>query len=135
MVDTSIANGDGIREFIGSMADVKDNVLGSDGNQVVEVRFDEVQVIEPNGHDPLHHDSIIARVKESKVKGSLNHRMVVEWETFANTKLPDDLVLVPGVIDSTTNFVEHPKLVAERICRFANIVAAENGGGCFRQVV
>jgi 5-methyltetrahydropteroyltriglutamate--homocysteine methyltransferase len=40
-------------------------------------------------------------------------------------ELPEDLILVPGVLDSTTNFVEHPKLVAERICRFADIVGRE----------
>ena len=39
--------------------------------------------------------------------------------------LPDDKILVPGVLDSTTNFVEHPRLVAERICRFADIVGRE----------
>jgi 5-methyltetrahydropteroyltriglutamate--homocysteine methyltransferase len=54
-----------------------------------------------------------------------NPRHAHEWEVFANTDLPDDLILVPGVIDSTTNFVEHPKLVAERLCRFADIVGKE----------
>jgi len=39
--------------------------------------------------------------------------------------VPADKVLVPGVIDSTTNFVEHPRLVAERIERFAGIFGAE----------
>ena len=38
---------------------------------------------------------------------------------------PHDKVLIPGVIDSVTNFVEHPDLVAERICRFADIVGRE----------
>jgi 5-methyltetrahydropteroyltriglutamate--homocysteine methyltransferase len=56
---------------------------------------------------------------------SSNPRHAHEWETFANTDLPGDLILVPGVIDSTTNFVEHPKLVAERICRFADIVGRD----------
>jgi 5-methyltetrahydropteroyltriglutamate--homocysteine methyltransferase len=40
--------------------------------------------------------------------------------------LPDGKVLVPGVIDSVTNFVEHPALVAERIARYASVVGAEN---------
>jgi 5-methyltetrahydropteroyltriglutamate--homocysteine methyltransferase len=40
-------------------------------------------------------------------------------------KVPDDYVLVPGCLDSTTNFVEHPELVAERIGRFVGIVGAE----------
>ena len=48
-----------------------------------------------------------------------------EWTTFRDAELPDDLILIPGVIDSTTNFIEHPELVAERICRFADIVGRE----------
>jgi 5-methyltetrahydropteroyltriglutamate--homocysteine methyltransferase len=44
---------------------------------------------------------------------------------FADADLPEDLVLIPGVIDSTTNFIEHPRLVAERIGRFADIVGRE----------
>lgn len=43
-----------------------------------------------------------------------------------NAKLPDDKVLLPGVIDSITNFVKHPELVAQRICRFADIVGRES---------
>ena len=44
---------------------------------------------------------------------------------FAEAELPEDLLLIPGVIDSTTNFVEHPALVAERLQRFAQIVGRE----------
>ena len=56
-----------------------------------------------------------------------NPRHGHEWTVFAERRaeIPDDTVLVPGVIDSTTNFVEHPELVAERIARFAGIVGAE----------
>lgn len=56
---------------------------------------------------------------------SANPRHAHEWTVFRDTKLPDDKVLVPGVIDSTTNFIEHPLLVAERIGRFVGIVGAE----------
>ncbi|MCY3987485.1 MAG: cobalamin-independent methionine synthase II family protein [Gammaproteobacteria bacterium] len=56
---------------------------------------------------------------------SSNPRHAHEWTVFAEAQLPDDKVLVPGVLDSTTNFVEHPRLVAERICRFAAIVGRE----------
>jgi len=56
---------------------------------------------------------------------SSNPRHAHEWTVFADADLPDDLVLIPGVIDSTTNFIEHPKLVAERIGRFADIVGRE----------
>ena len=44
---------------------------------------------------------------------------------FAQADIPEDKILVPGVIDSTTNFVEHPRLVAQRITRFADIVGRE----------
>ncbi len=56
---------------------------------------------------------------------SANPRHAHEWEVFASADLPDDKILVPGVIDSTTNFIEHPKLIAERIGRFADIVGRE----------
>ncbi|MCB1597308.1 MAG: cobalamin-independent methionine synthase II family protein [Gammaproteobacteria bacterium] len=56
---------------------------------------------------------------------SANPRHAHEWTVFRDTKLPDDKVLVPGVIDSTTNFIEHPLLVAERIGRFVGIVGME----------
>jgi 5-methyltetrahydropteroyltriglutamate--homocysteine methyltransferase len=54
-----------------------------------------------------------------------NPRHAHEWVDWKAVKLPDDYVLIPGVIDSTTNFVEHPELVAERIMRFTDIVGAE----------
>jgi 5-methyltetrahydropteroyltriglutamate--homocysteine methyltransferase len=54
-----------------------------------------------------------------------NPRHAHEWSYWKDNKLPDDKVLVPGVIDSTNNFVEHPVLVAQRICRFADIVGRE----------
>lgn len=54
-----------------------------------------------------------------------NPRHEHEWEDLAEIDIPDDKVLIPGVIDSTTNFVEHPRLVAQRICRYANIVGRE----------
>lgn len=54
-----------------------------------------------------------------------NPRHAHEWTVFRDATIPDDKILVPGVIDSTTNFIEHPLLVAERICRFADIVGPE----------
>ncbi|MDA8002083.1 MAG: cobalamin-independent methionine synthase II family protein [Alphaproteobacteria bacterium] len=55
-----------------------------------------------------------------------NPRHAHEWRTFRERRreIPDDRVLVPGVIDTTTNFVEHPRLVAERLARFVEIVGA-----------
>ncbi len=54
-----------------------------------------------------------------------NPRHAHEWTVFAERGVPEDKVLIPGVIDSVSNFVEHPALVAERICRFADIVGRE----------
>ena len=53
-----------------------------------------------------------------------NPRHAHEWEVFANRKaeIPEDKILIPGVIDSTTNFIEHPRLVAQRLERFVDIV-------------
>jgi 5-methyltetrahydropteroyltriglutamate--homocysteine methyltransferase len=86
-----------------------------------------------NYEGPHHHDAPMELVLPVALRANVgallfessNPRHAHEWETFANIKLPDDLILVPGVIDSTTNFVEHPKLVAERICRFADIVGRD----------
>ena len=56
-----------------------------------------------------------------------NPRHAHEWTVFRDraSEITDDKVLVPGVVDTTTNFVEHPELVAERIARFVGIVGAE----------
>ena len=56
-----------------------------------------------------------------------NPRHAHEWTVFRDRKseIPDDKILVPGVVDTTTNFVEHPELVAERIKRFVDIVGAD----------
>ncbi|MCH9696449.1 MAG: cobalamin-independent methionine synthase II family protein [Gammaproteobacteria bacterium] len=86
-----------------------------------------------NYEGPHHHDAPMDLVLPIALRANVgallfessNPRHAHEWEVFANAELPDDLILVPGVIDSTTNFVEHPKLVAERICRFADIVGRE----------
>jgi len=54
-----------------------------------------------------------------------NPRHAHEWVVWRAARLPDDKVLIPGVLDSSTNFVEHPELVAQRICTFADIVGRE----------
>jgi len=55
-----------------------------------------------------------------------NPRHAHEWKVWQDVKLPDGKVLIPGVIDSVTNFVEHPELVADRILTYARIVGREN---------
>ena len=56
-----------------------------------------------------------------------NPRHAHEWEVFKNRKseIPDNKILVPGVVDTTTNFIEHPELVRQRIERFINIVGED----------
>ena len=86
-----------------------------------------------NYEGPHHHDAPMEMVLPIALRANIgallfessNPRHAHEWTVFAEADLPDDLILIPGVIDSTTNFVEHPKLVAERICRFADIVGRE----------
>jgi 5-methyltetrahydropteroyltriglutamate--homocysteine methyltransferase len=54
-----------------------------------------------------------------------NPRHAHEWAVWKEVKLPDEKILLPGVIDTSTNYVEHPALVAERIVRFAEVVGRE----------
>ncbi len=54
-----------------------------------------------------------------------NPRHAHEWTVWRDIALPEHKVLMPGVIDTSTNYVEHPEYVAERICRFADIVGRE----------
>jgi 5-methyltetrahydropteroyltriglutamate--homocysteine methyltransferase len=54
-----------------------------------------------------------------------NPRHEHEWAVFREVKLPDDKILIPGVLDSTTNFIEHPELVAQRLVRYAEVVGRE----------
>ena len=54
-----------------------------------------------------------------------NPRHEHEWQIWENVKLPDDKVLVPGIIASSSNYVEHPTLVSQRILRYANLLGRE----------
>jgi 5-methyltetrahydropteroyltriglutamate--homocysteine methyltransferase len=88
-----------------------------------------------NYEGPHHKDvaleTILPTVLRAKPQGLLfeasNPRHAHEWETIEAFKhrIPDDKVLIPGVLDSTTNFVEHPRLVAQRLQRYADIVGRE----------
>jgi 5-methyltetrahydropteroyltriglutamate--homocysteine methyltransferase len=55
-----------------------------------------------------------------------NPRHEHEWAIFEDIKLPDGKVLIPGVLDTTTNYIEHPELVAQRLVRYAQLVGREN---------
>ena len=86
-----------------------------------------------NYEGPHDHDipvgkimSIILRAKPSAIQfEASNPRHAHEWKDWGAAALPDDKVLIPGVLDSTSNFVEHPELVAQRIEAFAAIVGRE----------
>jgi 5-methyltetrahydropteroyltriglutamate--homocysteine methyltransferase len=82
----------------------------------------------PHNHDiPL--ETIAASVLKAKPKYILlegaNPRHAHEFGVFEKVALPDDKVLVPGVIDSTSNFIEHPDVVANRLIAYANVVGKE----------
>ena len=76
-------------------------------------------------------DKVFSTLMSAKAKYLLfetsNPRHAHEWTVFRDRKseIPDNKVLVPGVVDTTTNFIEHPELVAQRINRFADIVGPD----------
>jgi 5-methyltetrahydropteroyltriglutamate--homocysteine methyltransferase len=86
-----------------------------------------------NYEGPHTHDVDLADVLPTILQANVealsieaaNPRHEHEWRVFKDIPLPQDTVLMPGVIDSTTNFVEHPRLVADRIERFAELVPKE----------
>ena len=55
-----------------------------------------------------------------------NPRHGHEWKVWREVELPEDKIIIPGVIDSTSNFVEHPELVADRILQYAGVAGAGN---------
>jgi 5-methyltetrahydropteroyltriglutamate--homocysteine methyltransferase len=86
-----------------------------------------------NGATPHHYDvplgDIVDLILEARPAGlsfeGANPRHAHEWKVWETTALPEGKYLIPGVIDSTTNFIEHPELVAERVLRFASVVGPE----------
>jgi 5-methyltetrahydropteroyltriglutamate--homocysteine methyltransferase len=83
---------------------------------------------------PRNHDvalaSIVDLLFKAKASGisfmAANGAHEHEWKVWQSTKLPADTVIIPGVIDNTTNTIEHPEAVADRIVRFAELVGREN---------
>ena len=86
-----------------------------------------------NYEGPHTHDIPLAKVADVCFKArpqafsfeGANPRHEHEWEDLKSIRIPDDKILIPGVIDSTTNFVEHPRLVAQRIGHYTDIVGRE----------
>jgi 5-methyltetrahydropteroyltriglutamate--homocysteine methyltransferase len=54
-----------------------------------------------------------------------NPRHEHEWTVFEDFRLPDEKAIIPGVLDSTTNYIEHPELIAQRLERYARLVGQE----------
>ena len=70
---------------------------------------------------------IVFRARPSAIAlEAANPRHAHEWQLFESVKLPEGKMLIPGVIETKSNFVEHPELVAQRIGRYANLVGREN---------
>ena len=86
-----------------------------------------------NYEGPHDHDIALEKVIGTILKArptqllfeGANPRHEHEWTVWRDAKLPDDTVLVPGLIDSCSNYVEHPELIAQRIERYAAIVGAD----------
>lgn len=86
-----------------------------------------------NYESPHHRDVDLADIVDivlgARPRGVLleaaNPRHAHEWRVFADRPLPEDKVLVPGVIDTCSNYIEHPDLVAERLVRYAETVGLE----------
>lgn len=86
-----------------------------------------------NYEGPHHHDVPLADIIDIALAArpsglsfeASNPRHAHEWRVFERVKLPAGKVIIPGVLDSTTNFIEHPELIAERISRYARLVGRE----------
>jgi len=82
----------------------------------------------PHDHD-IPVDRIMSIILKAKPAGILfeaaNARHEHEWVNWRDAKLPEDKILIPGTLDSCSNYVEHPELVAQRIERYAEIVGKE----------
>lgn len=82
----------------------------------------------PHDHD-IALEKILALVVKAKPAGILfeaaNPRHRHEWAVWRDARLPDDKVLIPGCVASTSNYVEHPRLIAEQLCQYAAIVGRE----------
>jgi 5-methyltetrahydropteroyltriglutamate--homocysteine methyltransferase len=87
-----------------------------------------------NYEGPHHFDVALADIIDVALEAhacglsieAANPRHEHEWRVFEQVRLPPGRILIPGVIDSKTNYIEHPQLVAERIGRYARIVGPEN---------
>jgi 5-methyltetrahydropteroyltriglutamate--homocysteine methyltransferase len=112
-------------------------------NMSIDALNDAIEGIDPdrirlhvcwgNYPGPHHHDVALSELVETVFRANVrvisfeaaNPRHAHEWEVFEDVRLPDGKVIMPGVIDVTTNRVEHPRLIAQRLERFAGLVGAD----------
>jgi 5-methyltetrahydropteroyltriglutamate--homocysteine methyltransferase len=122
---------DGMAEFRGAVAqriEALNHAL--DGIPEDRVRF---HVCWGNGERPHTSDVALRDIVDLVLQvhagaysvEAANPRHAHEWEVWEQTKLPDGKVLIPGVVDSLTNFVEHPALIEQRIARYARLLGRE----------
>jgi len=120
-----------VEEFV-KLASVHVEVLNAALRNVPADRV-RMHVCWGNYEGPHHHDVpmdvLWPVISRAKVQGLLfegaNPRHAHEWSVFRDQPVPEDKVLIPGVIGSTSNYIEHPELVSERIRRYADLVGRE----------
>lgn len=86
-----------------------------------------------NYEGPHIHDISLSKIMPIVLKANVetiliessNPRHSHEWQIFEDIKLPNDKMIAPGVIDSTTNFVEHPEVVKNRIIKFSKVISKD----------
>jgi 5-methyltetrahydropteroyltriglutamate--homocysteine methyltransferase len=109
-------------------------------NKHVEVLNKSLENIDPskvrmhicwgNYEGPHTHDIGLNKIIEIAFKAKINKYLIEsanprhahEWEVFENIKLPKDKIIIPGVIESTSNFIEHPDVVKHRILVFSKVI-------------
>jgi len=82
---------------------------------------------------PHHFDIPLSRIASEVLRAkpgvllleAANPRHAHEWSVFEELRIPDEKILCPGVIDSTSNYIEHPELVAQRLIQYASVVGRE----------
>ena len=87
-----------------------------------------------NYEGPHTHDISLEKIMPIALKANVKYYLIEssnprhshEWKVFEKLKVPGDKVIVPGVIDSTTNFVEHPEVVRDRIVQFSKFINKDN---------
>lgn len=87
-----------------------------------------------NGEGPHHRDTELKHILKAVLRArpdglvveGANPRHGHEWKIFEDVDLPDGKIVIPGVVDTTNNYIEHPELVAQRIIQYASVVGREN---------